>query len=201
MQTEIILIRHGTTAWNKDKKFQGTKDIELNEDGIREAERLQDYFRNHSLDKIYTSDLKRASVTAETISVPHNLEVIPKNKLRELNFGLWEGLTYSEIRQKNPELSRKWFSDPTSVTIPEGEDMKSFSQRLRDCFNNIIKNNKNRKIMVVTHGGVIRVWLSILLDISLKTNWKLAIDNGSISIVHFFDKSPVIKLLNYNVNA
>lgn len=196
METELILLRHGETAWNKELKFQGQIDIPLNKKGIEQAQKASKYLENKEVDVIYASDLKRAIKTAKIIAISKNLEVKELKALREMSFGKWEGFTYQEIEKEQKDLLASWVEDPVTNRPTNGETLKEFKIRIEASFQQIIRDNLGKKILVVSHGGVIRVYLSILLKMPLKDNWKLNVDNTAISIVKYYEQDPVLTLLN-----
>ena len=97
--TKLILIRHGRTLWNSSGKFQGQSDIELSQEGISQAEKLAENFPVTHIDRVYSSNLKRAYITGEIIAKKFNVPIIKDKRLCEVSFGSWEGLTYDEIHE------------------------------------------------------------------------------------------------------
>lgn len=193
---ELIIVRHGETDWNRQFRYQGNQDIELNERGYKQAERLSQYLSQWRIEEVYSSDLKRAYDTALKVAAPHQLEVKKIKGLREMNFGRWEGLNLKEIEERYPVLFKKWYDDPLSNCPPEGEYLGEFQARVVNAFQKIIKS-KRKSILVVAHGGTIRVFLSHILQIPLSENWKLEIGNTGVSVIRFYDGSPVLAMLNY----
>ena len=198
-KTEVILIRHGETEWNQSGKFQGNIDINLNEEGKKQADILASYFKKNKFDRIYSSPLTRSLTTAQKIASYHSSEVIKLSSIREFDFGDWEGSDYNEIRNKYPDLVEQWYQNPESVEIPRGENLDEFQKRVKNGFNEIISGNQGNKIIVVTHGGVIRIWISYLLNIPYKSFFKIEIDNASISKVIYYEDYPILNSLNQSV--
>ncbi|MDR1702565.1 MAG: histidine phosphatase family protein, partial [Sporomusaceae bacterium] len=118
--TKIILVRHGQTSWNLEKKYQGQSDIELSPLGILQAEKVGERLSSEKIDAVYASDLSRAFKTAAYIAIKHNLPVKTVPQLREIRFGLWEGLTFTEINAQWQDEFEKMFLYPDEVQIPEG---------------------------------------------------------------------------------
>jgi alpha-ribazole phosphatase len=110
--TKLILIRHGRTLWNSSGKFQGQSDIELSQEGISQAEKLAENFPVTHIDRVYSSNLKRAYITGEIIAKKFNVPIIKDKRLCEVSFGSWEGLTYDEIHEKWPNEIETMFSTP-----------------------------------------------------------------------------------------
>src|SRR5436309_5200504 len=106
--TELLLVRHGETDWNRDRRFQGHADPPLNDAGREQARVLADELAGDRIELIYTSDLQRARETAEIVAGQLGLDVIPLRELREIDVGEWEGFTWPEIVERFPEGARKW---------------------------------------------------------------------------------------------
>ena len=200
-ETHLYLVRHGETDWNKKLRFQGQTDIVLNETGIQQAIKVKDFLKDKKLDYIFSSDLSRAVQTADIIADNHNLKLIKYQGLREMNFGEWEGMTYTEIKENYPELVNKWFEDPSSVNPPGGESLQDFQDRVSDDFNEIINKHRDKKLLVVAHGGVIRTWLARVLKMPLEHYWSLEVDNTGISLLKYYGDSPVLNYLNYKIDS
>ena len=120
---EIILARHGETAWNVAEIFRGKIDIELNETGMKQAELLAEYLSSIKIDAIYSSPLKRALQTAEAIAGHNKLKVNIAPGLTDFNFGKWQSLSHQEVKDKYKELYAEWFSRPERVKMPDGESL------------------------------------------------------------------------------
>ena len=114
MGCRLYLLRHAETEWNIAMKFQGQTDIPLIEDGRRQAAALGRRMSSLKLEALYSSDLVRASETAQIVASYHNKQVETVPELKELNFGEWEGLTHSEIKKKYPEELELWWNNPFS---------------------------------------------------------------------------------------
>ncbi|MEW6425903.1 MAG: histidine phosphatase family protein, partial [Bacillota bacterium] len=121
MGCRLYLVRHGETVWNSEMKFQGHSNVPLSERGRAQARLLARRLANNPITAFYASDLKRAYETAMILAQPHGLPVESLDSLREMNFGVWEGLTMSEIKEKSGELAGRWWSDPLHTRIPAGE--------------------------------------------------------------------------------
>jgi len=129
MSNSLILIRHGLTIWNHEFRYQGHTDIELSEEGVKQAQALQKRLAGEKLDAIYSSDLSRAVQTASIIAKPHRLELITDSRLREVNFGVWEGLNFKEIESRYPDLLKTWLEAPHNLEIPQGETFMAMHDR------------------------------------------------------------------------
>ncbi len=116
MKTELWLVRHWTTEWNLQKRYQGQTDIPLNDAGLTQAEELGGLLSATAFDAIYTSDLQRARQTAGTLAHRLNVPVYPDARLREAHFGDWEGENYFEMKEKYPEIWKERMKTPAWST-------------------------------------------------------------------------------------
>lgn len=197
MSTSIMLIRHGETEWNALGKFQGSKDIDLSKEGILQAEFLKNRFKKN-FDYIYCSPLKRALKTAKIISEDMNLHPIIYPQLREIDFGEWEGLTVKDIKNNYPELFKLWLIDDTTGPLCGGDgSLKKASIRATDAILEIVKENKNKNIAVVAHGGIIKAALIGIFNWNMSMYHKIRLGNTSITRLYFDDNmNPLILGLN-----
>ena len=179
MQTKLIIIRHGITDWSLAKRYCGWNDVEINNIGKEQALKLGERIAGEKIDAVYTSSAKRAHEFAEIAF--KGLPITVMAGLKEMDFGIFEGLTYGEIMQKYPDIYSKWVDNPCSVDIPEGESMKDFKKRIGASFKEIIRQNKNKQAAVVTHAGVIKVIISDILKI--EDIWKAELEWGAICAV------------------
>lgn len=192
MATRLILIRHGETHWNKQKKYCGFKDIGLNAKGKSQARSLCKHLKSIRCDKIYCSDRKRAIQTTRIIF--GKLPVTKVSDLREINFGLLEGLTHKHIMQKIPSLYQKWLRNPYKNNIPKGERLNSFRKRVNAAFKKIVKINRDKTVAVVCHGGTISIFVTNLLK--TRKFWYHIPHSASISIIEYKGNQPSIKLFD-----
>ncbi|MGL5245699.1 MAG: histidine phosphatase family protein, partial [Sarcina sp.] len=156
---KIYLTRHGETVWNLEKRFQGWGDSELTELGVKRAELLGERLKSIKINRIYTSPIKRAYRTAEIIKGDRNIELVAINGIKEMNFGQWEGLRNSDIKE-NPEYAPhlyNLFNNPNEYKTFGGESPKEFKNRIFNSMDEIIKNtNDNESILIVTHGMTVK---------------------------------------------
>jgi len=192
MPTRLILIRHGQTRWNLKKRYLSFSDIGLNNKGIGQAKQLKVRLDKEKIYKVYSSDTRRALNFARIAFRGFFVEKTPE--LREMNFGIFEGLTYKQIMKNYPVIYKKWLNDPYSITIPEGEGLREFKERVARALKKIVALHRNKTVAVVCHGGVISSFLNHI--IKSKNFWKRIPDSSSLSIVEYRDGKPKIKLFN-----
>ena len=197
MKTTVLLIRHGETEWNKLGKFQGCTDIALAGEGIKQAELLKNRL-NGKFDYIYASPLSRAFETANILASSTDKEVIIAPKIREINFGEWEGLTIHEIAEKYPEVFKAWRTDKTESYICGGDSsINNAANRAKNCVLDIVKKHKGKKIAIVAHGGIIKAGLIGLFEWDMTMYHKMALGNTCINKLTFAeDLMPALITLN-----
>ncbi|MBU4376307.1 MAG: histidine phosphatase family protein [Candidatus Omnitrophica bacterium] len=179
MQTKLIIIRHGITDWSLAKKYCGHTDMELNDIGRRQAAELCEALKNEKINAVYSSGAKRALQFARIAFGEFPVTVM--TGLNEMDFGVFEGLTYEEIMREYPEIYSKWIDNPHNVNIPEGENMKDFIKRIETPLNEIIRQNANKTIALITHAGTIKAIISDILEI--EDMWKTRLEWGSVCAV------------------
>lgn len=181
MRTKIMLIRHGQTEWNQKKMWMGKTDIDLDDVGVRQGEALKEKLSGLSFDRIYVSPRKRAIRFSRIIFGGAEVELV--DDLREINFGIFEGLTHDDAMEKHKDIYDSWLKDPFKVSIPGGEDLLDFRTRVVRAFRHIAFFNKNKTVAVVTHGGPISM---IINDVTGAADfWGAIPENGSVTVMTF----------------
>jgi len=157
----IYLVRHGETMWNVEKRLQGWKDSPLTDNGLRSAKRLAKRLQDIRLDRVFSSDQKRALTTAEIIAKDRNIPIEVLSSLRELNFGSWEGMTISEIETLYPLEYSTYKTDPDRYTSVGGENIEQLFDRVSKALETIGSCGEEN-VLVVTHGVTIRALMTII---------------------------------------
>ena len=127
----IMLVRHGETLWNEERRCQGITDIPLSEKGVEQAKRLKERLRDEKIDIAFSSPLKRALKTAEIILEGRNIKLIVREDLRELDFGIFEGMVFREALSTYPDIARKWAEHSPDIKFPGGEGLSDIHSRLK----------------------------------------------------------------------
>ncbi|MFZ6842863.1 histidine phosphatase family protein [Undibacterium sp. RuTC16W] len=183
--TEILLIRHGETAWNAVRRLQGHLDIPLNAEGTRQAKALAWALQNEKLDAIVSSDLQRAVQTAGEIARLQGLSTRIDAGLRERCFGGFEGVLYSEIPHQFPEAYTTWQSrDPDAPCPPgenQGETIRQFHERAITHILHYGQQFEGKKIALVAHGGVLECAYRAAKNLPLNAPRDVTIYNASIN--------------------
>jgi 2,3-bisphosphoglycerate-dependent phosphoglycerate mutase len=186
----FYLIRHGETEYNNGGRVQGHRDIPLSALGLRQAEALAERLSRERCDALYSSDLLRASQTADAVARRCGIEKRPNSLLRERCFGVLEGLRREQIHEQYPEVVGKLLADPDGAP-PEGESKSDVHRRCREFVDSArAKHGVDDKILVVAHGGSVMAILAILCD------WPglagmVRLGNTSLSIVEVGEKTTI----------
>ncbi len=190
LRTELILIRHGETDWNKDERIQGQQDIPLNEKGRSQAAHLKPAMKSLNPDVIYSSDLSRALETASIGTEKEISEIIQDKGLRERCFGSYETHSRQFIRENwDSTFFMDMYGEP-SKDIEGAEKIFDFQNRVVESLSGIAKQHPNERIAIFTHGGVIRAWTCKWLEISLTSPKRFHVKNTSI---HKFHSDPELE--------
>lgn len=157
MKTTLYLVRHGESEGNVRNAFLGHTDWDLTQTGRRQAQLLADYFRDIRLDAVYASSLKRAMNTAAPTAAQKGLPVIPVDGLREIYAGAWEGLSFQEIHERDPERWKAFLSDMPELALPGGENLVQLQARAVAALQELLLKNEGKSILVCVHCMVFRV--------------------------------------------
>lgn len=183
----LWLVRHGLTAWNTQQRFCGHTEIPLSVPGKLQARWLARQLEGKAIAAIYTSDLARARETAEIIAGQSRQAVAVKVSAawREMDFGAWEGLTYAKIAEQFKDRLG-FFTDPEQYSPPGGESLVQMQQRVQAELR-VLASVENvplaGDLVIVSHGGPLRVLLCSLLGMPLACQWQLRLDPGSLSAI------------------
>lgn len=194
MKARFFLVRHGETAWNREGRFQGQRDVPLNERGIEQAEALARALKSCGAKFVWSSPLSRAKVTAEKIGQAMGLPVYIDDDLKEINHGLWEGRTMEEVKNMWPALLEAWHSQPHTVKMPDGEDIALLQARAFAAYCRISEHGEGPHV-VVTHDAVMKTMLCLFLEMPLSGFWRFQLGNASVSIVEKTERGMRATLL------
>lgn len=196
MSTVVYLIRHGETEWNKIGKFQGSTDIALSKTGIEQAYLAAQVLKG-KIDHIYASPLSRAKQTADIIAEPNNITAQIETDIREINFGLWEGLTFEEIRTQYPKEFLSWRNPEEGYLMSDDLSIRNAGKRAGDAMRRLVKSHSGERIALVAHGGILKAGLINLFDWNMTMYHKFYLGNTSITkLVFKKNDSPVLATLN-----
>jgi probable phosphoglycerate mutase len=183
--TELVLVRHGETVWNTESRIQGHTDSPLTPLGLAQARAIAERLGGERFDALVSSDLGRARDTAGAIAGRTGHRTVEDARLRERNFGVGEGLTYGELDHQYPDVfSRVRTTDP-DFRIPGGESRRQFHDRVVAAFTAVAEAHEGKRIVVVTHGGVLAILYRHVHGLGIATPHAIPIVNASYNILRF----------------
>lgn len=188
--TDLILIRHGETDWNRVKRIQGHIDVPLADSGMDQAQKLAARFADEAqagarLDAIWTSDLMRAQQTAQPMAAALGLPVQFAPDLRERHYGLFQGHDSNEIAARFPDEYAHWQARDPGFTPPEGESQRAFYHRVLHALEPLLAAHRDGRIAVVTHGGVLDCVYRFARGLPLDAPRDWPLFNTSVNVVDF----------------
>jgi broad specificity phosphatase PhoE len=195
---DLVLMRHGRTAWNREVRFRGRMDLPLDELGEAQARAAARSIRSRwpQATAIYTSPLRRACQTAAPIAAALGRPAQVHTGLLDIDYGQWTGLTPAEAADCDPERHALWQTAPQQVRFPGGEALSDVQQRLLHLLEELQTSHSDQTIVLVGHLVVNRVLLCTVLGLDLAAFWRLGQDNGAINWIHYEDNGSQILNLN-----
>ncbi len=193
--SKLLLVRHGDTEFNSTHRFLGHTDIELSPEGVEQVKKLRDRLASETIDLVYASDLRRAALTAQMLTSTHKVKIVTSPELREINYGEVEGLTFEEIKSRYPDVARCCVDWSQDLKFPGGETFEEFTGRIGK-FSPKLRNATEQTILVVAHGGPLRVLLCYLLGMDLKHWRQFQLDVASLSVVNTHPDVAILSLFN-----
>lgn len=185
-----VLMQH-LSQGNRAKYLSYLRDVHNSADHAAESPS-----EGQGLSAVYSSTLARAFQSAEIIARPHRLLPVRIGDLRERSFGIWEGMSFAEIREKYPEEFGAWAANPLAYSPIGGETTIEVRDRVIGAVDKILRDHAGQNVAVVAHGGVNRIILCHVLGIPLENIFRIEQDYAALNIVEFWKKYPVLKLLN-----
>ena len=179
--TRICMVRHGETAWNAEGRVQGQLDIPLNEVGRAQARATAEALAGHDFTAIYCSDLTRVRQTCEPSAKKLALPVTYLPELRERHYGMFETLTYVEVREKFPEQYARFRDKDPDFDFEGGETLRGFNDRSLKVVADIIARHAGEQILVFTHGGVLEMVYRHARAVGLSSQRDFEIPNAGIN--------------------
>ena len=193
---KLILVRHGETRWNKERRIVGHTEIELNGVGRRQALQLARVLSGETVSAIYCSPLRRARQTAEEIARMHHLEVIIEDNLKEFDAGDMNGMTILEVSERYGDFFDRWMEGTPGLRMPGGESISDLKHRAWPTVERIIQNHYDETVIVVSHTITILTIINSALGMSLANFRRLRLEVGSLSILEFGKRG--VSLLRFN---
>jgi phosphoserine phosphatase len=195
----LYLIRHGEIEPAAMGKLIGHTDVALSERGMEQARLLAERLSSVHLDAVYSSDLRRASHTAEIIAEHNQASAQPSAAWREISMGTWEERALSDLNDESPEQVASLFNDPSSFEYPDGESFADFTKRIRAAMEQLLQRHPRGKVALVAHGGVCRAIIGQVLDVPIRNWLRIAQRHGCLNLIDWYESQPMVELLNYSV--
>ncbi len=183
--TRICIIRHGETRWNAEGRIQGHTDIPLNETGRAQALAMAFNAAHHRFHAIYSSDLLRATETAQVLAQREDLEVKLLPQLRERHFGLFQGLTAAQGAARHPEAYAHYVARDLDYDFVTGESLRRFAERVADGIDWLVRHHGGQTVAAVSHSGVLDVVYRRATGRPLDTPRDFKIPNCALNWFHF----------------
>lgn len=196
MSTRLLLARHGQTAWNVQCRYMGQVDVPLDRIGQEQAALLGQRLSGVEFAAIYTSDLLRARETAAAIASHHSCRLIDERRLREMDFGAWQGLTYPEIQETDKLNLEAWEADRLVNSPPGGETLNQFSSRVEEAYQEVTQAHIEETVLMVAHGGVLKILICLVLGIPAERYWQVQISPASLSEIWVYPEGGSLSALN-----
>lgn len=193
---KLYLVRHGETELNVKKVYYGSTDCELTEKGKEQAVSLKTAFASVSLDRVLESPLKRAKTTTDLLLGEKEVPRLEDGRLKELDFGGWEGKSYTEL-QGDP-LYEEWCREWKTTRPPRGECFLDLVQRVRSFYEDLLKREEER-VLIVAHHAVLQQLMACLLDAEPESCWHYAFEQGTYTVFEIRDGFAVLK--GHNLRA
>jgi broad specificity phosphatase PhoE len=195
--TQILLVRHGQTEWNRIERFRGHIDIPLNQVGLQQADLTANWIADRwAVSAIYSSPLSRAFQTAEAIAKEFSLKVNAYPNLIDLNFGAWQGKTPEDVQFVWPEIYTAWLANPQNVRIPDGETIDELRTRTRKAIQELVRNHPEETIVLVAHTDVNRSILLNARNWPTSRIWEIRQNNCAINILYASDSQLRVIAVN-----
>jgi broad specificity phosphatase PhoE len=198
MSTRVYLVRHGSTVLSAEDAFAGATDVDLSPEGRRQAALLSDRLKDENICAVYCSPMQRTLDTARLIAGPYGLEPQPRDGLREINHGHWEGMRRADVEAQFPEEYATWESDPFTFAPEGGESGLSVMARALPVIRDIVVRHNGLNMLVVSHKATIRLIISSLLGFDVR-GYRDRLDQqpASLNVLDF--KDPVrVRLMLFN---
>ena len=193
----FYFIRHGETEWNVESRLCGRTDVSLSDAGREQARKVAQRLKPLSVEAIYSSPLRRALETAKIIADVTGHEPIVAESLAELDYGSWEGMTFAEIKKKDPDALRAWNGNPGDIAPPKGESGEEGLKRVTPFLELLASRHKRGNIAVVCHRTICRLIVCYALGLAASEHRRrLTLENAAINIIQPWEQAWRLVLFN-----
>ncbi len=196
-KTRIYLVRHGEIAGSDVFRYNGQTDVPLTPKGLDQYHLLAERLKDVPVSACYTSDLTRCVQGAEILSAQREIPIQAQKELRELSFGEWEGLAWTELAERFPEEWKNRMKSFVEFRAPGGENLLDLRDRVVPALREIVTRHPGEEVFLVGHGGVNRLILLDAVGAPPSSMFRIEQDYGCLNIIDYYeDGNPVVKLLN-----
>jgi broad specificity phosphatase PhoE len=197
--TQLVLIRHGEVEAAYQRVFGGRIDMNLSPRGHEQAKSLASWLQRQPLNAVYASPMKRVQQTLAPFGSSNGWSgrVVVMDNLREVDFGDWTGHTWEGVKDKFGISAFQWLSELERGAIPNAENTTSYRARVEPCVREILQKHPGENVAIYCHGGVIRMILSILLEIPLPKMAGFEIDYASATSIAVLPRKTEVQFLNF----
>ena len=171
---QLLLIRTGSTEYDRQGRVQGTLDVPLSEDGRQELTAIIDDLRDFEIDALYVSPDQSSSETADLLSAALDLKTKKLDKLHNLDQGLWQGMLINDVKTKQPKVYRQWQEQPETVCPPQGETVSNAKQRIQKVLGRLMKKHKGGTIGLIVPDPLASIICHVLRRDELSNLWESA---------------------------
>src|SRR5262245_17890700 len=196
MRTSIWLVRHGQTALNRARRYQGATDSPLTPYGLRQAAALARRLRRIPFGVAVVGPALRAQVTAETILAERDTPIVEDSRWREASHGRWEGLTYHEVRTRFPVEAATRFADALHGKPEGGESLAEVAERVVEGWRTLLGQHPGGRVLVVTHATPIQLVLCLLSGMAPAQHWRWRIDLGGLTAIDVYGGGAIVRMVN-----
>ena len=195
--TRLYLIRHGQVEGHEERRYNGHADVALTDLGVEQYHQLKDRLADTHISACYSSNLTRCRIGAGIICGQFGIEPVHRPELREVNIGIWEGLTWQEIQSRWPEEWQARLNDLVNYRVPQGENLLDVESRLMPVVREILERHRGQEILLVGHGGVNRIILLAAIGAPLASMFNVEQNYGCLNMIDYYgDGRATVKLLN-----
>jgi len=195
--TRVYLIRHGQVVGHETPSYNGHADVALTEYGIAQYHQLRERLAAAGISACYSSDLSRCAAGAEIICADLGIRPQLDARLRELNIGIWEGMTWADIVVRYPQEWTARLADIVNYRVPAGESLLDLAERAVPALDEIVDTHKGENILIVGHGGMNRTLLLHAIGAPLSSLFNIEQKYGCLNIIDFYaDDKRTVTLLN-----
>jgi ribonuclease H / adenosylcobalamin/alpha-ribazole phosphatase len=194
-----LLLRHGQTPMSVQKRYAGRSDVPLTDTGVAQAAAAAKRLASAGIDAIVASPLQRAVRTAEAVAAVTGLPVVTDDGFRETDFGAWEGLTFTEVRQRWPSEVTTWLADP-AVAPPGGESFAEASERVTAALDRVLAARSGQRVLVVSHVTPIKTLVAAALLAPPAALYRMHLDVAALCEIDWYADGPAV-LRSFNDTA